>query len=311
MMLAGVGTAMYAAATWNDGRYADRPMPDLRASSDPAVIARGRYLVYGAAHCVDCHTTSEAVASVEAGQEVPIAGGYDFGLPFGHLYSPNLTPDKETGIGRWSDGQLARMIRYNIRPNGRAAVPFMQFAGLSDGDLVAVLSYLRAQAPVKHAVPEPKLNVMGKMIVAFMLRPNVLEKPALKIAPTAAPTVERGEYLVNSIAECAGCHTRRSNQDGSFTGPRLGGGNTDGAESDPTIRLTAPNLTSDSTGITGKWSEDRFVARFHAGKLVPATYMPWSAFRKMTDDDIRAIYRYIRTVPPVKNATPSVQHADK
>src|SRR5262249_13886753 len=94
LVLAVGATAFYASRTWDDGRYDSYPMPDLRASGDSATIAKGRYLVYGAGHCADCHTPPGGA---------PFSGGLDFKLPFGHIYSPNITPDSATGIGRYTD----------------------------------------------------------------------------------------------------------------------------------------------------------------------------------------------------------------
>jgi mono/diheme cytochrome c family protein len=116
--------------------------------------------------------------------------------------------------------------------------------------------------------------------------------------------VERGEYLVSTVAECADCHTQRSMVDGSFTGPRLaGGGEMSGGNG---VALVPPNLTPDpGTGRLASWSEDQFVARFRQGRLMPESPMPWNAFARMSDDDLRATYRYLRSLPPVRSsATP-------
>jgi mono/diheme cytochrome c family protein len=286
------GIAAYASATWDSARYADWPLPDLHASTDSATVARGRYLVTTAAHCVDCHTPSGAPL---------LSGGVAFTLPLGTMFAPNITPDSATGIGRYSDGQIARMLRYGVRPHGRAAMPFMQFELLSDDDVVAVLSYLRAMPPVSHPVPNHRLNVLAKVIMTFLIKPNPRDNKAPKTAPPSAPSVERGEYLVNTVAECAGCHTLRDLRTGAVTGPHLGGGFDYPADADPSLIFTPPNLTSDPTGKTGQLTEDQFVARFRQGRIIKESIMPWGPFSAMHEDDIRAIYRYIRTVPPVRN----------
>ena len=85
------------------------------------MIAQGRYLAMGPAHCAYCHSMPGSWDAIDAGQEVPLAGGNSFRLPVGTFYTPNLTPDAETGIGRFTDGQLARMIRHGVTPDGRAA----------------------------------------------------------------------------------------------------------------------------------------------------------------------------------------------
>jgi mono/diheme cytochrome c family protein len=122
--------------------------------------------------------------------------------------------------------------------------------------------------------------------------------------PAEAPTAERGEYLANRVANCAGCHPQRNLLDGSYTGPRFSGGGVIPRETDPSQVYVTPNLTPDSaTGHIYRWSEDQFVARFRAGRVFEDTHMPWAAFGKMSDTDLRAIYRYLRSLAPVTNPT--------
>ncbi|MBX6364650.1 MAG: c-type cytochrome [Gemmatimonadetes bacterium] len=302
--VAGVVGVVVAAAPLGSNRRYEVPEPALRASTDSAVIARGRYLAYGPAHCASCHVTAEQARTLDAGARPPLSGGYAFHLPVGTIWSPNLTPDRETGIGRYSDGQLARMLRHNVRPDGRVAAPFMNFQGLSDADIVALISFLRSQPAVRNAVPDRKLNYLGKLIVAYLVRPRGPSGPTRATAPGEAPTIERGEYLANYVAECVVCHTKRSLVDGSERGSRFAGGMEMRDEAYPALRFTTPNLTPDpKTGHITGWTEDRFVARFQAGKLVPGTHMPWAGFAQMSEADLRAIYRYLRSLPPVENAT--------
>src|SRR5262245_26850516 len=103
----------YVWRTWD--RVYDSPLPDVHASSDPDMIKRGEYLVFGPAHCVECHTASSEAFEryVETGERPPLAGGQRFAAPpLGAIYSRNITPDAETGLGRYSDPQVARMLRY-------------------------------------------------------------------------------------------------------------------------------------------------------------------------------------------------------
>jgi mono/diheme cytochrome c family protein len=114
--------AIYVGRTWN--RTYDAPLPDLRASRDPSVIKRGEYLAYGPSHCVECHAPREEATAAEQHHRKPrLIGGRRFAAPpLGAIYSKNLTPDSETGIGRYTDPQLARMLRYSVRPDGHASV---------------------------------------------------------------------------------------------------------------------------------------------------------------------------------------------
>jgi hypothetical protein len=190
------------------------------------------------------------------------------------------------------------VLRYGVRRDGHAAVPFMNYHRLSDADLTALISFLRSQPPVSHDVPPHDLNFLGKAVMAFLIEPIGPGAEPPKVSP-AGPTVERGEYLVSTVGECADCHTQRSMVDGRFTGPRLAGGGEMSRKGG--LIFVAPNLTPDPrTGRLASWSEDRFVARFRRGKLIPEPPMPWTAFTRMTDDDLRAIFRYLRSVPPVE-----------
>ncbi|HET9439843.1 MAG TPA: c-type cytochrome [Longimicrobiales bacterium] len=271
------------------------------AVTDSAVIARGAYLAYGPAHCAYCHTKQDQWARLDAGEQVPMSGGNVFEIGIASIPTANITPDKETGIGDVSDAKLARMLRHNVRRDGRAAVPFMEYQNMSDEDIVALISYIRSQDAVRNEVPAREFTLMGKAIMSFLIKPSNPTAPPPATAPPEAATVERGEYLVASVANCAGCHTKRSQVDGSYQAPRLSGGTP--MEGEDGKSYTPPNLTpAPNTGHIYKWTEDQFVSRFRAGPLNGASHMPWRAFARMSDQDIRAIFRYLKTVPPTENA---------
>src|SRR5262245_44163241 len=162
--------AGYVWRTWD--RVWDVAAPDLHASMDPAVIARGEYLVYGPAHCVVCHAGSMDEFEQFASTGVPpkMSGGFPFKLgPLGTIYARNITPDLETGIGRYSDPLIARMMRHGVRPDGKASIPqMMPFGDMSDDDVVAVLSFLRTQQPVRKAVPSNEWTTLGKVLKSFV-----------------------------------------------------------------------------------------------------------------------------------------------
>lgn len=288
-----------------DRRF-DAPYPQVRAAGDRAMIERGEYIAYGPGHCVNCHTPSSENAAIARGATPPLSGGRVFDLPFGKVYTPNLTPDPETGIGRRSDAELARVIRYGVHADGRAVLPFMEYHDLSDEDLAALLSFLRSQKPVHRAVPEHELNLIGKAVLAFAIKPIGPKATPRKISPPSEPTVERGEYLATSVAVCAECHTKRNMLDGSYVQARFSGGMVFDDGGDKII--VSPNLTPSKYGRITKWSEDQFVGRFGAGVGIPHTHMPWRQFQRMSENDVRAIYRYLRTLEPVDiDPGPSVQ----
>lgn len=275
-------------------RY-EAPYPDIKASRDSAVIARGRHLVFGPAHCINCHNHNNPDSLAELGQEVQLGGANAFDLPVGTIYSKNITPDKATGIGKFSDAEIARALRYGVHPDGTAVYDFMPFHNMSDEDLRAVISYLRAQKPLHHPVPANRLNPLGNIVKAFLVKPVGPSGPvatAVKEDTTAA----YGKYLALSVAECSGCHTQRDLA-GAFTGPPFAGGaNIHG--------FITPNLTPGPGSRIAGWSPQDFIARFRKGRLIPGSPMPWPSFGRMSDIELKAIYNYLRTVAPAK--TPAI-----
>jgi len=274
----------------------DAPYPDLKASTDSAVIAKGKHLVTGAAHCINCHSTANVDSLVDLGQPAPLSGGVKFELPVGIIYSKNITPDKETGIGKYTDGEIARALRYGVHPNGDPVYDFMPFHNMSDEDLTAVLSYLRSQKPVKNEVPENKLNILGNIVKAFMVKPV---GPSGKVPETVKQdtSAEYGKYIAISVAECNGCHTKRD-LSGAYTGEAFAGGNefNEGGH-----KLVTPNITSDSSSRIYGWTAQDFINRFRMGKVIPYSPMPWNSFKRMSDDELTAIYNFLKTVPPAKS----------
>jgi len=250
LAFASAALAVYVARTWD--RVWDVPLSEIRASSAPAIIQRGEYLVYGPAHCAVCHASSEAelVSAIEARRLAPLQGGQRFAAaPLGVVYSKNLTPDPETGIGRYSDAQIAGLLRWNVKPNGRSTVQaLMPYQGMSDEDVTAIVSFLRAQPPVRHVVPVDDWTLIGKVVkrLAPSFKPRTNVHPP-KSSPPSASTLARGEYLVRSLGNCGGCHTPLDALTFEPTGPEFSGGN-DMAPAqlegvDRTIWFKPPSLT--------------------------------------------------------------------
>jgi mono/diheme cytochrome c family protein len=306
VIIIGAVLALYVWRTWD--KVWNVPSPIIHASTDPAVIARGEYLVYGPAHCVECHTGSFAdLLKIGEGQKVALKGGTRFAAPpLGAIYSKNLTPDPQTGIGRYTDGQIARMMRFSVRPDGRASVqPLMPFHNMSDEDMVAIISYLRAQPPVRNQVPRDEWTTIGKVIrsLSATFKPREPENvtPPARTPPEA--TKERGEYLARYVANCVGCHTKRDDMTFVATAPDFAGGeemepaNLPGAERD--VHFVTPNITpAPGSGLTKFPDRATFIARFkNGGRHHAGSPMPWEAFARMSESDIAALYDFLHSLP--------------
>jgi mono/diheme cytochrome c family protein len=302
-----LGLVGYVQMNWD--RTFDGPMPDIKASEDPAVIDRGRYIVFAGAHCGTCHGDSEQIEKGFAGEEVPLSGGFEIIIPPGTFTVPNITPDDETGIGKFTDGELARALRHGTGRDGRALFPFMPFQHLTDEDLTAVISYLRSQEPVNKKQPVRDLSFIGKAVMALVMEP---EQPTRDVLASRKQevSVEYGKYLAYDVANCYGCHTNRDLASGEFIGEPFGGGLRFPSDADPTKIVVPPNLTKHATGRLSRFNtEELFVSRMRAGgmiplgtrngKPVPGSPMPWGAIGKMSDNDLKAIYMFLDSLEPI------------
>ncbi len=295
-----LGLFVYVEATWSLD-YPDTPLPAIQASTDPAVIAQGEYIVHAVAHCSACHGPAELVEARKIDFTKPMVGGNVWHAgPFGKFVAANLTPH-ETGIGLLSDAELARAIRHSVRKDGTLA-PFMRIVvgPMSDEDLTAVVSYLRAQPPV---AAEHEAEEVGFIAKALSSKFTPRTDPAPPYFPLGATSVERGRYLAEGPAMCVGCHTPLDPMSGfAPSGPLFSGAGPEPDHAEEGYEIVAPNLTPDlETGHIAKWTEDDFVARFRSGTALAGTKMPWPAFQKMAESDLRSIYRYLKTVPAAKN----------
>lgn len=274
----------------------EAPFPDIKASKDSQVIARGRGIVLGPSHCVDCHSTVRNVDSVlRLGQEPDLSGGFKFDFALGVFHTPNLTPDTATGLGRLTDGEVARVLRHGVHKNGEAVLPFMPYQNMTDEDLTAVISYLRSLKPVHNAVPANQYSLMGNAVKAFLMKPTGPTQAVLKSLPRDT-TAAYGGYLTTTLGACIGCHTKRD-PTGAYAGEPMAGGTVFEEEGHPT--LVSPNLTPHPSGRIWGWSQADFVKRFRAGRAIPYSHMPWEAYGRMSDNDLKAIYNYLKSLKPV------------
>lgn len=307
VVLGVVGLYAYVSWTW-DQDYGATELPALTASSDPEVVKRGEYLVHAVAHCSVCHAPKEVTLARKPGEHPAMTGGYVWKMgPLGTLRSRNITADPDTGIGRWSDAELARALKWGVGRDGKL-LTFMSFGcpPMADEDLRAVVSYLRQAPAARNAVPGHEVGIVLKWLsgkIGPEFRRPYLER--LEYVPASEEaSVPRGEYLARGAAWCVSCHTSVDLTSMRPDGPEFAGSAQ--AEPDPTnpeMGIAVPNLTPDpDTGHIARWSEDEFVARLKAGRVLPGSKMPWEAYREMTDADLRSLYRFLRTLPPSRHA---------
>jgi mono/diheme cytochrome c family protein len=287
-----------------------RPVAAMAAPRDAAHVARGRHLYERTLLCWSCHGMSGSRSPDE-----PQAGGREFdmtkiGPGFGYVYGSNLTSDVETGIGGWSDGEVVRAIREGLSRDGRLIFPVMAYQfyrGLSDDDALALVAYLRTLPPVRNHVPPRRLSFAAKALrAATLLKPESAVTRRLE-APTAGPTREYGEYLTWHASGCAECHTPRDPRTGTLDRTRpLAGGLF--AFPEEGFETTGSNLTPDATTGIGAWTEDQFMTALQTGLRpdgrVMLPFMPWPSYARWTRDDLRAVWLYLRSLPPVPHQVP-------
>jgi mono/diheme cytochrome c family protein len=260
-------------------------------------VARGRY-IFGAAGGCGCHTAKDQPAN---------SGGRKYQGPFGVVYSTNITPDRQTGIGTWTDEQIITAIRLGRRPNGERLIPvhpYPVFNGMAEEDLRALVAFLRTVTPVNRQNQPKKITVpmfesvfLPAWLAAFAPR----ETPP-PTAPTSGPA--RGEYLVRAVSHCGECHTPRTMTQATDNS-RFLAGNPKGPED-----AEIPNITPDKqTGLT--WSEEEIadylatgnkpdgdVAGGLMGEVIQGTL---AGYKDLTKADRLAIARFIKSVPAVSN----------
>ncbi|HYB40664.1 MAG TPA: cytochrome c [Candidatus Methylomirabilis sp.] len=266
-----------------------------------ADVARGKY-IFGATGGCGCHTEPRGK---------PNAGGRRFDGPFGTVYSTNITPDRETGIGRWTDEQIITAIRLGRRPDGERILPvhpFTSFSGMADDDAKALASFLRTVPPVNR--PNTPKKIAMPLFESVFLPAWIMTFATMQTAPSSAPVagLPRGEYLVRAVGHCGECHTPRSALTMALDNRRLLAGNSKrtGPEGQ-----AAPNITPDRQTGLGEWTEEQ-IATFLAtgnrpdgdvagglmGENIQGTL---AGYKDMTPADLQAIARYLKAIPAVSN----------
>ncbi len=286
------------------------PQANNKEDSLKKVIERGNYLTNYVAGCLDCHSKRDF--SKFSGPVVPGTeggGGVVFdqkwGLP-GVLHGKNITPDAETGIGTWTDDEILRAMTQGISKNGDTLFPLMPYANfnrMTKDDLLSIIAYIKTLKPIKNKVPARQL-----MMPIAMAYPGKFLQPSVdgNVCPPESDQVKYGEYLI-TMADCGTCHSPLTPQGPDMSRMYAGGYRFDlGA----TGIVNSANITPDSATGIGAWTEERFLNKFTAyreeknynydpGKQ--NTIMPLSILAGMKDEDLKAIYAYLRTIKPISN----------
>jgi mono/diheme cytochrome c family protein len=282
--------------------------PELTRAS---LIERGQYLTR-AADCVACHTAKGGV---------PFAGGLAFVLPFGTIYSANITPDKDTGIGSWSDAAFLNALHKGIDDEGKPlypAMPYASYTGMTDADALAIKAYLFSLAPVHNEVPENRLHFPFNQRWLIGIWASLFDSDR-RFEPDATRSAEwnRGAYLVENLAHCGECHTPRNfayalDNRNKFAGEIQSG-------------WRAYNITSDRSSGVGAWSASELAQYLSSGHADgrgtaggPMGEAVDDSLKFLTKDDIAAIVNYLQTVPalassdhPVTKSSPApVSHRE-
>jgi mono/diheme cytochrome c family protein len=271
------------------------------------MIARGEALAI-AGDCASCHTKDPAK---------PFAGGKRIDTPFGAIYSPNLTPDRDTGIGAWSDEEFYRALRLGVAPDGSRyypAFPYPNFTKLIRDDILAIRAYLATLTPVSNTVPPPQLRwPLNYRVVMrgwnwLFFKPGILQPDQQK-----STAWNRGRYLVEGLGHCGACHTPKNifgadKRDRAFGGGRVAG-------------MFAPRLDAAPRSGLKSWSVDDVVeylqsgrnGHSHAGDLMSEVVV--NSTSKMSDTDVRAIAVYLKDLPagtpePAVTSPPPAQMAN-
>jgi mono/diheme cytochrome c family protein len=269
-------------------------VPPALAGAD--AITRGQYLTR-AADCVACHTAS-------GGKK--FAGGRAFKLPFGTLYSSNITPDRDTGIGDWSDEDFVRALHKGVGKDGKylyPAFPYPSYTLLTRDDVLAIKGYLFTLKPVRYVPPENDLAFPfnQRYLMPFW---NLLFNPDRRFQPNAGQSAEwnRGAYLSEALGHCGDCHTPRNPLQGLSSSRKFAGAVIEGWK--------AYNITLDPVWGIGDWSDGQlmeYLATGHAqGRSSAAGPMGEAvddSLRFLANDDVRAMVAYLKSVPPISDNT--------
>ena len=260
-------------------------------AADSATLAKGE-LLFHIGGCANCHTVKDGPL---------LAGGAPLVTEFGSFYPPNITPDRDTGIGGWSEADFIRAMREGRSPEGEPyypAFPYTSYTHMTDEDLKALKAYLDTVPAVSQVSHPHELSFPYSQRWGIRLWQLVFFKPeTFQPDPGQSEAWNRGAYLVNGPGHCQECHTPRNaagarQEDKAFTGAQLG-------------KEKVPNITSAAKGGIGDWSEGDLVTFFKLGMMPDGDFAGSDMAKvinegtsKLPDSDVSAIVTYLKSIPP-------------
>jgi mono/diheme cytochrome c family protein len=270
------------------GREIDSSIPDVQRTSQ--LVAQGAYLTR-AADCVACHT--------QPGGR-PFAGGVAFKLPFGTLYSTNITADRETGIGQWSDDDFVRALHRGVAKDGRnlyPAFPYTSYTAMTREDAVAIKAYLFSLPTVRASATPNQLSFpFDQRWTLTFWKWMFLDEHRFRLDPNRSESQNRGAYLSTALGHCGECHTPRNILMAMSTRKTLVGAAVSGWH--------AYNLTSDRTNGLGEWTDSQLwqflsvgYAEDHGTAAGPMAEVVENSTRYLTAEDVQAMVSYLRGLP--------------
>jgi mono/diheme cytochrome c family protein len=268
-----------------------RPAAPDDTDTGPEILKRGKYLAR-AGDCIACHTAPRGKL---------FAGGLAMETPFGTLYSPNITTDREYGIGTWTQETFSKMMRTGLTPDGAPlypAMPIAQYTKVTREDSDAIFAYLRSVAPVhepnrKHTLRFP----FNQRKLLYGWRTLYFREGEYQSDSTQSVEWNRGAYLVEGLGHCTLCHTKINSLGGSSPSEQFAGGLI------PLQNWYAPSLTSDKDGGLGDWSIKDIVDLLQAGisdrgaVYGPMAEVTYHSLQYMREEDVRAMATYLKTLP--------------
>jgi mono/diheme cytochrome c family protein len=264
------------------------------------LVAKGQY-VFGLAGGCACHTQPKGTLN---------AGGRPFPIPLGTVYSTNLTQDKETGLGNWTDQQIRNALVKGLRPDGSRILPVMpyeKYSGMAQDDMKALIAYLRTLKPVKKETPPLKSSVPFARSIGTPLFLTFFGNFASPPAQAPKSGIERGRYLVDHVSLCGDCHTPRNSIGVPIRSLYLAGAN----KKIGLLGQEVANITPDKETGIGDWKREDLVELLNSGtkpdldnvqglmyEVIQGTP---HGYKDMKKEDALAIADYLKSVPAIKN----------